>query len=241
LNFLHSLFLSIRSITFTDFVSRVNVNRLPVLIIDNIQSSHARLPELLSSVKHYANAEVMKIVLVCSSSTVALTISELSAMSRGQVRCSQFFLFFSLFFQFFSLITGTFFDLQFVSFPRLPQDMVVKMLLRRGFTDSVASKLSSQLGPSLTKIKTVSLTNPDDFVDMVKRDLEFRFNRCVRAHISTGSSINVDSLIGPDCCSPIQTCLLQANFLMFDPLHGSTFFDSDLARVVVESAVKNKK
>jgi hypothetical protein len=232
-------FLTFRSITFSNFISHVDTKQLPVLIIDNIQTSDARLPELLSGVKHYANAEVMKIVLICSSSAATRSISKMSGMSRGLVH---FLAIVSPSFQFcltscLVLITFLLDLCSFVGFPRLPQDLIVKRLLYRGFTEPVATQLSSQLGQSLTKIKTVSLINPEGFVEKVKRGQQLLFAECVQdsgADIQHAAVNIVESLIGSHCCSPLQECLLQANFLMYDPINGAVSFDSDLARVIIE-------
>jgi len=67
-----------------EFLALVDKTQAPVLIIDNIQNVY-QLKQFMSAVKEYANRRAMKIVLVCSSSMIAHSISELSSSSRGQV------------------------------------------------------------------------------------------------------------------------------------------------------------
>ena len=56
----------------------------PILIIDNVKNS-PDLYSLFEKAKHYADYGTMKIVFICSSSIVARTITQFSAMTRGNV------------------------------------------------------------------------------------------------------------------------------------------------------------
>lgn len=57
----------------------------PILVIDNLQQAKD-LKGLIESVKLYAEFRVMKIVLLCSSSSIAETLTSYSAVqSRGKV------------------------------------------------------------------------------------------------------------------------------------------------------------
>jgi hypothetical protein len=77
-------FLTFGPVSFDRFRAAVNLTAPPILVIDNIQLVKD-ITEFMASVKKFANLELMKIVLVCSSSTIAATIADTSAMSRGQV------------------------------------------------------------------------------------------------------------------------------------------------------------
>lgn len=125
---------------------------------------------------------------------------------------------------------------QFVLFPSLPKVDAIALLTRRGFQPAQAQLIYEQVGSTLSKLKSISVDDPQDSIDTWIESIRGKYMRCVKRYLPGYRKIHSAEAVrqaleieNPD----LQDCFLQRNLLTFNPLRSSMTLESGLVHKVL--------
>jgi hypothetical protein len=242
----------VRLVSFDSFVRlvRANPDYRPILIVDDVQTV-TDLRALMNAAKLYADMRIMKIVLVISPGEVARRMLDYSSNSRAEVRTvdscfsvqapCHFAHVFTLSRLFASLtnihlrISIAFFE-QFLPFAGLPNSVVERILLQRGFAVEMAKLLAVKLGPILPRILHVPLTDPLSYAHRELFSDVSTIERCLAFNAGVGTVVERAFEF---CCNAFQLCLISGNVLFYFPRLQEVRFASSLSKEAFNLVAQN--